>query len=700
MLRIGAFARMGRVSIDTLRHYDAIGLLRPARVDERTGYRLYAPLQLARLRRIQELKDLGLSLRLIKEAITAEGDPAEIERILRWNREMLIRHLRETQLTLARIEAQLIQFQSGSDTDPVDPGASRSNDGLDKEVPMPRRHDSLSRRDLVSGAAATAAGLTALRAKSAAAARFQEDAPPPSPLAGTPSAASRIDTTNMVKGGRITLATPFPYPVFSPIVTGGYDTWLMFEGLVYLDQDTWLPKPLLAESWEFAPDNSTITFHLKPDVTWHDGQPFTADDVKFTFDLIRDPATASPFRNTVERRFSGVDVLDPETVVLRLVEPSPKLLVEVAKLAIAPRHLLAGQPPAEHATSEFTTVAPIGTGPFRFGENRPGEFLLLQANRSYHRGVPNLDQVVFKEVPDQVAGYQQLKTGEVDWAYVVPDFAEDALAQESFLVTTVDETDFDLIGFNLNSSKTDLFQDPRVRQALGYAIDRPLILERVLKGLGVVAPGTMPPASWAFRPEAITTVYNHDPGRAEALLDEAGWLRADGGTRAKNGRPLAFDLHVSASDQRAVGIALAVQPMFEAIGVEVTPQVEDEESNYARYTESRDFAAIATFFGGGSVDPDQTNLWGSGAQETAQNHWAYSNPRVDDLLARALKTFDLEERAALYVEMQNIVVAEAPVQIIDFRRGAFGLNRRIRNLIPASEGWWNTAHFWYAEDGR
>jgi ABC-type transport system substrate-binding protein len=247
-----------------------------------------------------------------------------------------------------------------------------------------------------------------------AAAGAATSAPAAAPAATTaPAVAAKPAAT----GG--TWAMPISgEPVFNPVVAAGSESnhvnSTIFNQLLRLDKDTLKPAPDLAEKWEVSPDGKTWTFNLRKDVKWHDGKPFSADDVKFTFDSILNPATNTRLRGDLAA-ISEVQVVDPATVKFQLKSSFAPLPIFMAYTAgIVPKHALEGQD--INTAAEFNKKSPIGTGPFKLKEYVTGSHTQLVANPDYFRGKPKLDSITFKVVPDPNAILAQLSTGELHYA--------------------------------------------------------------------------------------------------------------------------------------------------------------------------------------------------------------------------------------------------------------------------------------------
>ncbi len=522
--------------------------------------------------------------------------------------------------------------------------------------------------------------------------------------ASVSTVAPQIDTAGIKKGGTIVIGSTADVRTLNPVLVSdtasGEITDLVFDGLTNIDPDTLEAVPNLATKWDISPDNKVYTFTLKDGVKWHDGQPFTADDVKFSYDLYMNAETGTPRAGELNERIASVEAKDPTTVVITLKDVIAPFLVSNTSYGIVPRHILGNVAPKDIPTNEFSTAKPVGTGPFKFQEFRQGDRVTLAGNPDYHRGATALDGYIRKFVKDDTALYQQLKTGEVDVAGFGPNFYADAQQQTNFTTFAYETFNFLFMGYNLNKEKgSPIFQDVKVRQALFYALDREGIVEKIQYGLSTVAQGTMPVLSWAYQPDKITTRYDYDPNKANQLLDEAGWAKGADGIRAKDGQKLSFSMYTYSGDKTIEGYMTVFQQNWKDIGVEMTPQFEEFSTFVTRLTKTFDFQAFLVGFAWG-VDPDQQTMWDSKQYGAGFNLYNYSNPKVDELLTRGLKTLDQEERKQIYLEMQNQVVADAPALITDFPKALAGVNKRVKNYIPNAVGTSLYAYQWYVTDGK
>jgi peptide/nickel transport system substrate-binding protein len=228
------------------------------------------------------------------------------------------------------------------------------------------------------------------------------------------------------------------------------------------------------------------------------------------------------------------------------------------------------------------------------------------------------------------------------------------------------------------------------------ALDRDSMVEEARAGYADVVPGTFPQVSWAARAEDVTTRYPYDPGRARELLDQAGWTTGPDGVRVREGVPLSFTIVTNAENEIRAHYLDLMREQWAAVGIDARILVEPFEDMLARLTESGDFDAFVTGFGW-DVTPDQSELWGCAGGRPAANLMGYCNSAVDGLLARAEREFDTSRRAELYLEMQELVLADLPAAILDFPRLIAGVAQRVHNLYPSAVNLYFNAETWWVE---
>jgi peptide/nickel transport system substrate-binding protein len=402
--------------------------------------------------------------------------------------------------------------------------------------------------------------------------------------------------------------------------------------------------PELAESYEVAEDGLSITFNLVQNATWHDGEPFTSADVKYTLEQI--VSSESNVAASLIGAITAVDTPDEHTAVARLSAPSSSVISFLAwyGIFILPAHIYEGT----DWTTNPANQSPVGTGPFRFVSYTPGQSIELEANLDYWGEGPYLDRLVFQIIPDANTAYQALLNGEID-AQVAPSMPvnEVANAQENpdLRVAVKDFPSPLYVGFNLSREP---FSNPDVRKAIAMAIDRDQIVATAFGGYSSPATTYYPPAiAWASNPDA--TVQPYDPNGANALLDAAGFPLS-GDSRF----PLQL-VHFNASPQY-VDTATVLQQQLSAIGIDVE-LVSLEIGAWADRLRAGDYDMGLI---GGFQGPDPANLRVRYGVDGGVNYWGYDNPEFDALLDQGDQAVGEEARAGYYFQAQAILATDIP----------------------------------------
>lgn len=428
--------------------------------------------------------------------------------------------------------------------------------------------------------------------------------------------------------------------------------------------------PDLATLWTPAENGRIWVFKLRRGVKWHDGRPFTAADVKFTFDAIVDPRSRALYRTT----FAGlqsVQVVDDYTVRFEFDRPYPSLPIVVGfNIPIVPKHLLENENIVE--MPRFIRN-PVGTGPFKWKEYVEGSHLTLEANPDYYAGKPSLDAVVIKIIPDINTVVAQLRTGEMDLGIIEPVHQESLRGQSHLRFQNVELPSTFYIA--LNSTKWP-FGDKKVRQAFMYGLNRQQIVERILKGTANLATGPYATAFGKYYNRNLKP-YPYDANKAKALLAEAGFRPGAGGILEQGGRPLSFELMVDKGNPTREQIALVAQQNWKELGADVKLNVV-EWSVYIRRGNQRpgDYEA-RTSWRITSPDPDKSTEY---TTPGTVNHYMYSNPEVDRLMAEARATFDPTRRPQLYHKIQELIYDDVPVLWIFYNSEILAINKRVQNF--------------------
>ncbi len=440
----------------------------------------------------------------------------------------------------------------------------------------------------------------------------------------------------------------------------------VFNGLIKYDRDLQNLVGDLAESWELkGGPEPEITFRLRRGVLWHDGKPFTAEDVKFTYDKIMDERTNTVRRSSYEL-VKEARVIDPYTFRVTYKQPfSPGL--ESWGIGIVPKHLLEKE---DINTASFNRN-PVGTGPFRFVEWVSDEKIVLSANPDYFEGRPGLDRIVYRIIPETALNEMEIMTGGVDYSGIYP-YEYRRISRLPFLrVYSQPSLGYTYIGYNL---KNDLFKEKKVRQALTSAINREEIVHYILYGLGTVATGPFPNHLWYCNPHVKPLPY--DPERAKRLLVEAGWKDTDGdGILDRNGRPFRFTLITNSGNEIRRDVGVLVQRQLREIGIQVNLELYEWSVFLTNFINARHFDACILGWSL-SVDPDAYEIWHSSQIEKGFNFISYSNPEVDRLWEEGRREYDLEKRRELYWRIHELIAEDQPYTFLYVPLGLSALRKK------------------------
>jgi len=453
---------------------------------------------------------------------------------------------------------------------------------------------------------------------------------------------------------------------------------LLFDGLTAHDGDNRV-VPALAESWEYDADACTYTFHLRGGVEWHDGEPFTADDVKFTIEAIMDPANGSENAPNYED-VTDITVVDNTTITFTLTAPSVAFLDYMA-MPILPRHLLEGE---DWQTSDFFR-APVGTGPYKLTDWRPGEAITLTRNETYFKGAPNIETILFKIVTDDNAKALQLRSGELDLALLTPKDARTFDGDGNFVQYDMKTSDYRGILFNFQNEYWQRNRD--LIPAVCYGLDRQAIVDAVLLGRGVVAYGPLQRNPYD-NPDVER--YEYDPDKARAVLEAAGCTRGEDGLYTRDGETVGFTLNVGAGDQVRLDIARIAAQQLRQIGIDVTVEV-PAQVDWANQD--------AYLIGWGSpfdADDHTYKVFGTGK---GANYSGYSNARVDEALIAARRTDDPAARAAAYGAFQAALAGDPAYAFICYVDADYVSVANLQGIDPDTVmGHHGVGIFWNVED--
>ena len=450
---------------------------------------------------------------------------------------------------------------------------------------------------------------------------------------------------------------------------------LNYDFLVGYDTDL-SPRPELATSWETSADGLTWTFHLREGVTWHDGEPFTADDVAFTYNYIIDNELAAFTSYTTN--IDKVVAVDDYTAEFQCSKPKANMLR--LWIPILPEHVWSNVS-GKSAGNDYQHKPPlIGTGPFQCVEAKKGEFIKLVKNPEYWGTKPSIDELimVIYQNPDTMT--QDLKTGALDYALGIPSAQFEGLASEPGLTTNAANLRyFDEICMNCYDSDDSLahpvLRDPAFRQAISWAVDKQKIVDFAYGGYATVAQGMITPdvPTYYWEP-AADVVFGFDLEKAKQLLDAAGYADADGdGVREYKGEPITLRLWARSDDVNSQNAGKLVAGWFRSIGLKITFQtldtgaITDALYNYKGDAYAPDFDMY--IWGWGQyVDPDYILNVFTTSQIEWWNDACWSNEEYDALYEQQAQTLDPEQRKPLVDRMVELFYAEAPFIITNYEQ--------------------------------
>jgi len=461
------------------------------------------------------------------------------------------------------------------------------------------------------------------------------------------------------QGGTLTFSYRIIAGHFNPAIASGTPTGIpgtqLFAALLRFD-DEWNPQPYLAESWDISEDGMTVTVKLRDNARFHDGKQITSEDVKFSIETYREHHPFKPMYAPVE----SIDTPDALTAVFNLSSPHPAILLAFSSQlgAVIPKHVYGAADDIRTHPQNSQNV--VGSGPFKLKEFKPGEYIIMERNDDYFlEGKPYLDRIVYKKISETTSRVISLEKGDVD----LTAFEADAqflnrLKKNGHLTLTPDGYSaigpLEWLAFN---TKSEPFDDKRVRQAIAYAIDKQFIVNVLYGGYAQRSTGPIHPGS-VFAPKDVNP-YTFDLDKARALLDEAGYTPDGDGIRF---RTTLDYIPAGGAWKRKTEY---VKAQLKKIGIDVTMKASADFRAWIKTVSNHEF----------DMTMDSVFNWGDpviGVHRTYQstnirkgvpwhNTQQFQNAAVDAIMEQAGMELDRDKRAALYQEMQQMVVDEAPI---------------------------------------
>lgn len=465
---------------------------------------------------------------------------------------------------------------------------------------------------------------------------------------------------------------------------------LLQDSLADMGEDLeWHPR--IAESWEIAPDRTSITYHLR-DWSWSDGVPLTSADVVRTFALFMDPAVGSPRKGQFSD-VSDVEAPDSRTVVYRFTRPLPDPVARSFH-AILPEHLVRDLEPAEVMGWEINRH-PLSCGPFQLENWDPGQSLTLVPNLRYPLGRPYLDRVVFRIIPDPAGQVVALETGQVDMVTdVTPGDAERLQASGKVRIVPAGGRQYYYLNWNL---RRPLFADSATRKALSLALDRQRMIDTLLRGYGRPAVGPMAPVMWNFHRKLKADPYA--PEQARRMLAEAGWQDTDGdGIVERDGQPLRFTMLTKLGDPVRENGAVIIRENLRTVGAEVEIRVLELAAGLELLNRGEYDAYFGSFNANLYGDPTSV-VHSEATQDFNKGH--YANAEVDSLLDLALSLPDRAEALPVWYRLQEVLLADPPSAYLFYPEKLVGVSHRLQDVRPhVLSPWNNISHWWIATEDR
>ena len=456
--------------------------------------------------------------------------------------------------------------------------------------------------------------------------------------------------------------------------------------------------PALARDWDVSENGLVYTFYLRRDVVWHDGEPFTADDVLFTVAAMQHEEYQGPPELGELWRTVTAEKINDYTVSFTLQAPLATFL-DYTTVGVLPDHLLASVPAGELPRDQYN-VRPVGTGMFKISEVS-GDYVILEANPDYYGAKPLLSKVEFKFYPDYQSVFAAYQQGEVEGISEVLPEDLPRVRQEQYLnLYTARLSSYTLIFLNLD---LPIFEDKEVRQALLWSIDRQRIIDQVLDGQGLVASSPIMPDSWAYNRDIPQ--YEYDPQMAARLLTEAGWVDTDAdGVRENEGVRLEFTLLTNKDPVRRQLIEEIARQLWD-VGVRVVPVVEDSTWVVNEALRPREFDALLYSWGNLPTDPDPYLMWHSTQiGGDGQNYAGLRSVEIDQLLEQGRQSTDQGERTRLYRDFQDLFADEVPSLLLYYPVYNYAVDEMVKGvqlspMMDASDRF-RTVDQWYIKTRR
>ncbi|WP_219835720.1 ABC transporter substrate-binding protein [Paenibacillus sp. R14(2021)] len=476
-----------------------------------------------------------------------------------------------------------------------------------------------------------------------------------------------------VDGGSLVVGTFSDINTVNPIYIGDTssgDLGTFVNANVY---DIDRSNNLVVEPWSLASelpvisaDGLTYTIKLKPEAKWSDGQPVTADDVKYTYDTIRNPDAGAPGISTVDK-IDKITKIDEHTVEIKLKQIYAPFLYTLAS-SIVPYHILKDVPVKELEKNPYgkDPAKTITNGPWKWTKWEAGQYNTVEADPNYWGSVkPHIKTVTIKIYADQNTQTQALIKGDIDLVSSVPLTILDTVkAKDNINVVSQPGPQYEFIQFNFKGDnfpdKYVLFQSQKTRQAIATAVNRQGMVDNILKGTGTLLNAPFLSTSWAYDASAATN-YAYDTEQAKKLLADDGWKPGKDGILEKDGHRFSFELQYNAGNARREQVAAVVQQNLKDVGIEVVPKAIEFSAWIDQNVTPGKFEALLLAWSLSNPDPDGESIFSSKYFPPAgQNSGWYKNTKLDELWVKGYSTVDQNARKAAYAEAAKEISTDLP----------------------------------------
>jgi len=449
--------------------------------------------------------------------------------------------------------------------------------------------------------------------------------------------------------------------------------------------------PDIAESWNISNNQKTITFKIRKGLYWADGEKLTSKDVMFTWKLVTNPDTRTPYASDYQL-VKKASTPDPYTFKVTYQESYAPALDTWTSLHILPEHLLRN----EDINNTYFSRKPVGSNYYILDNWKSGQQVSLTRNSRSINGKANINNLISRIIPDTSSQFMELIADNIDLMSINPIQFKRVFPSRKDLRDKIGlykelGNGYTYLGFNL---KKEPFNDRRVRKALNFAIDKNEIVKGVLLGLGEpLASPYKPGTRWN---NTKLKPYQYDSNRALNLLSEAGYKKNKDGLLEKNGKVLRFEILTNQNKQREM-TAVIIQRRLKEIGVDVSIRVIEWASFINQFIKTGDFDVVVLGWSL-SLDPDQFNIWHSTQQGPGQfNFLGYENKRVDTLLERGRLELDVSKREKIYHEFSDILLDDSPIVYLYAGYGLSAINKRVRGIkrLSPPAGIYHNSYDWF-----